>query len=60
MANGDISTLGSMDPSVNARFWCSARIRSQALFLEVMTEKTGQHCSTLWLRQWGQTTPPAS
>src|ERR1019366_6953705 len=33
---------------------------SQALFLEVITEKTDQHCSTFWLPQWGQTTPPAS
>jgi len=33
---------------------------SQALFLEVITEKTDQDCSTFWLPQWGQTTPPAS
>jgi hypothetical protein len=35
-------------------------LSSQALFLEVTTEETDQHCSTLWLPQWGQTTPPSS
>src|SRR6266849_1173497 len=34
--------------------------RVQALFLEVTTEETDQHCSTLWLRQWGQVTLPSS
>src|SRR3989442_4325891 len=35
-------------------------LSSQALFLEVITEETDQHCSTLWLPQRGQTTPPSS
>jgi hypothetical protein len=35
-------------------------LSSQALFLEVMTEKADQRCSTLWLPQWGQVTLPSS
>ena len=35
-------------------------LSSQALFLEVITEDTDQHCSTLRLPQWGQVTLPSS
>jgi hypothetical protein len=33
---------------------------SYALFLEVITEETDQHCSTFWLPQRGQIASPFS
>jgi hypothetical protein len=61
VANGDISRLSPRGASVNARSWCKCcGFGSQALFLEVITEETDQHCSTFLLPQWEQTPPPAS
>jgi hypothetical protein len=37
-------------------FWCSARLRSQALFFDVMAVKADQRCSTSLLPQCGQRT----
>jgi hypothetical protein len=48
------------EAGVNDRFWCSARRRSQALFLDVMAVKADQLCSTLLLPQCGQMTLPFS
>lgn len=61
MANESNSDSTPGGGHVNDRFWCSAaHLSSQALFLEVMAEKTDQRCSTFVLPQCGQLTPPSS
>ena len=60
VANGDSITLSPRGPVSMTAFGAVPGLSSQALFLEVITEDTDQHCSTLRLPQRGQTTPPSS
>ena len=57
MANGDISRLSPRGASVNDPLLVQCCwLGSQALFFEVIAEKTDQRCSTLWPPQRGQIT----